>query len=141
MTIDNRKVSTGAFYTTPRMKELIDEVLTSGQISYGKMSRQFERIFARIHDTKYATLSNSGTSSLHVALQTLKELHGWEDGDEVLVPATTFVATANIVNHVDMIPVFVDIEPDSYGINPDLIEAKITDKTSAIIPVHLFGKP
>ena len=137
----NRKVSTGAFYTTPRMKELIDEVLTSGQISYGKMSRQFERDFARIHDTKYATLSNSGTSSLHVALQTLKELHGWEDGDEVLVPATTFVATANIVNHVGMIPIFVDIEPESYGIDPDLIEAKITDKTRAIIPVHLFGQP
>lgn len=137
----SRKVTTGAFHTTPRMKELIDEVLASGQISYGKMSRKFERDFAAIHHASYATLSNSGTSSLHVALQTLKELHGWEDGDEVLVPATTFVATANIVKHVGMHPVFVDIEKDTYGIDPDLIEEKITDKTRAIIPVHLFGQP
>lgn len=139
--MDNRKVTTGAFHTTPRMRELIDEVLTSERISYGKMSRKFERDFASIHKSSYATLSNSGTSSLHVALQTLKELHGWSDGDEVIVPATTFVATANIVKHVGMIPVFVDIERDSYGIDPDLIEAKITDKTRAIIPVHLFGQP
>ncbi len=137
----SRKVTTGAFHTTPRMRELIDEVLTSERISYGKMSRQFERDFASIHKTSYATLSNSGTSSLHVALQALKELHGWKDGDEVIVPATTFVATANVVKHVGMHPVFVDIERDSYGIDPDLIEEKITDKTRAIIPVHLFGQP
>ena len=141
MAMDNRKVTTGAFHTTPRMRELIDEVLTSERISYGKMSRKFERDFASIHKSSYATLSNSGTSSLHVALQTLKEIHRWNDGDEVIVPATTFVATANIVKHVGMTPVFVDIEQDSYGIDPDLIEEKITDKTRAIIPVHLFGQP
>lgn len=136
----DRRVTTGSFETTARMRELIAQILDSGRISYGKVSREFERRFARLHNSKYATLSNSGTSSLHVALQTLKELHGWDDGDEVLVPATTFVATANIVQHVRMTPVFVDIEPDSYGIDPDLIEQKITDRTRAIIPVHLFGQ-
>lgn len=135
-----RRVTTGSFQTTARMRELIGQILDSGRISYGKVSREFERRFARLHDTKYATLSNSGTSSLHVALQTLKELHGWDDGDEVIVPATTFVATANIVKHVRLTPVFVDIEPDSYGINPDLIEQKISSRTRAIIPVHLFGQ-
>lgn len=136
-----RRVTTGAFHSTPRMKELINEVLDSGLISYGKMSRRFEREFASLHNSKYGTLSNSGTSSLHVALQTLKELHGWADGDEVIVPATTFVATANIVKHVRMMPVFVDVEFDTYGIDPNLIEEKITDRTRAIIPVHLFGQP
>lgn len=138
--METRKVTTGSFQTTARMRELIKEILDSGRISYGKVSREFERRFARLHNSKYATLSNSGTSSLHVALQTLKELHGWDDGDQVLVPATTFIATANIVKHVRLTPVFVDIEPDSYGINPDLIEEKISDRTCAIVPVHLFGQ-
>lgn len=137
-----RNIRTGAFRTTARMRELINRILDSNWIThYGDMSRRFEQEFARLHSSKFATLSNSGTSSLHVALQALKELHGWNDGDEVIVPATTFVATANIVKHVNMMPVFVDIEPDSYGVDPDLIEAKITSRTRAIIPVHLFGQP
>jgi dTDP-4-amino-4,6-dideoxygalactose transaminase len=123
------------------VRELLDEVLNSGIISYGYKSRTFEREFARIHQAKYGTLSNSGTSSLQVALQTLKELYNWNRGDEVLVPATTFVATSNIVKHNDMTPVFVDIEPIYYGIDIDQIESKITDRTRAIIPVHLFGQP
>lgn len=134
------RITTGEFRATPRTRELVEGILASGRISYGSISREFERKFASIHNSKYATLSNSGTSSLHVALQTLKELHRWNDGDEVIVPATTFVATANIVKHVSMRPVFVDIEPDLYGIDPDLIEEKITDRTRAIIPVHLFGQ-
>jgi dTDP-4-amino-4,6-dideoxygalactose transaminase len=86
-------------------------------------------------------MSNSGTSALHVALQALKEIHGWQDGDEVLVPAVTFVATSNIVIHNKMTPIFVDVEKEYYGIDPKKIEEKITSKTRAIIPVHLFGMP
>lgn len=139
--MEARKITTGTWKNTPRTQELIQEVLDSGRTSYGEKSRRFENEFAHIHGCNYGTLSNSGTSSLHVALQTLKELHGWADGDEVIVPATTFVATANVVIHNNMVPVFVDIEPDYYGINVDLIEEKITDKTRAIIAVHLFGQP
>lgn len=136
----SRRITTGEFRATARTRELVEGILESGRISYGSISREFERRFASIHHTKYATLSNSGTSSLHVALQALKELHGWSNGDEVIVPATTFIATANIVRHVGMQPIFVDIEPDSYGIDWRLIPEKITQRTRAIIPVHLFGQ-
>jgi perosamine synthetase len=105
------------------------------------MSRELERRFAEIHECKYAVLSNSGTSSLQVALQGMKEMHGWEDGDEIIVPSVTFVATPNIVIHNRMKPVLVDVEPNHYGIDVSKIEAAITPKTRAIIPVHLFGMP
>lgn len=135
-----RKVGVGTFSASDRMRELVTEVLNSGRISYGPMSMKFERLFARVHGCEYAILSNSGTSALYVALQAAKEVHDWEDGTEVIVPATTFVATANIVLHCRMKPVFVDVDPHYYNMNPDLIEATITEKTKAIIPVHLFGQ-
>ncbi len=135
------KVTTGTFKADDRTKQLVNEVLDSGFISiYGEKSRKFEQQFAALHNSRYATLSNSGTSALLVALQTLKEIHRWSSGDEVIVPATTFIATPNIVKHNRMIPTFVDIEYDTYGIDPSLIEAAITDRTRAIIPVHLFGQ-
>ena len=136
-----RPVTTGTFKADEYTFDLIHDVLSSGRISYGEKSKYFESWFAELHDVKYAILSNSGTSSLHIALQALKELHGWKDGDEVIVPASTFVATINIVIHNNMKPVFVDIEPITYGINPELIEQYITPRTKAIIPVHLYGQP
>lgn len=123
------------------MEELVLEVLRSGRISYGPMSQAFERQFAELHDCQYAVLSNSGTSSLQVALQALKELHGWADGDEVIVPASTFVATVNIILHNRLKPVFVDIEPLSFGLDPALLEQAIGPRTRAVIPVHLYGQP
>jgi len=134
-------VSVGGFKVNDIARQYIDEILDSGIISYGKFSRQYEKDFSGMHGCKYGVLSNSGTSSLHVALQTLKEIYGWKDGDEVIVPATTFVATINIVLHNNMVPVLVDVNSDTYNINPLLIEEKITDKTRCIIPVHLFGQP
>ena len=85
-------------------------------------------------------MSNSGTSALQLALQAMKEIHGWQDGDEVLVPAVTFVATANIVLHNRMVPVLVDVDPLYYGLDPALMEKAITPRTRAVIPVHLFGQ-
>lgn len=134
-------IGVGTFTVTPRMRELVDTVLNTGRISYGPMSRILETQFANIHDCKHAVLSNSGTSSLQVALQAMKEIHGWQDGDEVIVPACTFVATVNIVLHNRMTPVLVDVESDYYGINPSKIPRAITERTRAIIPVHLFGMP
>ena len=72
----SRQIGVGTFRTSPRMRELVNQVLDSGRISYGPMSRAFEAQFAGIHGCKYGVLSNSGTSSLHVALQALKEMHG-----------------------------------------------------------------
>ncbi len=94
-----------------------------------------------MHGCKYGILSNSGTSSLHVALQALKEIHDWEDGDEVIVPAVTFIATVNVVLHNRMTPVFVDVEPQTYGIDAALMNLAVTERTRAVIPVHLFGQP
>jgi len=122
-------------------KELVNQVLDSNRLTYGPMSKRFEKEFAKLHDVKHSLFMNSGTSALHLALAALKIKHGWADGDEIIVPAVTFVATANIVLHNKMNPVFVDVEPDTFNINPSLIEERITIKTRAIIPVHLLGLP
>lgn len=120
---------------------MIAEVLESGRISYGSKSRAFETQFAALHSCRYGILSNSGTSSLHVALQALKELNGWDWTAQVLVPATTFVATANVVIHNGLTPVLVDVERDTYGIDAQDMERRITYNTVAVIPVHLLGQP
>lgn len=117
------------------------QALDNNRLSYGPFMQAFESQFASLHGCRFGVMSNSGTSSLHVALGVLKELYGWDDGDEVIVPAVTFVATANIVIYNRMQPVFVDVEPDYYELDPRQIQAKLTPRTRAIIPVHLFGHP
>ncbi len=133
------RVTIGTLKITDRAKALILEVLNSNRLSYGPMTRQFEASFAALHGCRYGVMSNSGTSALQVALQTLKELHGWHDGDEVIVPAVTFVSTVNVVLHNRMQPVLVDIDPTYYALDPTLLEAAISPRTRAIIPVHPFG--
>jgi dTDP-4-amino-4,6-dideoxygalactose transaminase len=122
------------------MRTYINQVLDSGRISYGNKSREFEERFAYIHDARFAVLSNSGTSSLQVALQAMKEIGGWADGDEVIVPAVTFVASVNAILHNGLTPVLVDVDPLYYELDTDLIEDAITPRTRAIMPVHLFGQ-
>lgn len=136
-----RSVTVGDFKAGPRERELVNRVLDSGRLSYGPMSRRFEEEWARLHDSKFAVFCNSGTSALHIAVAALKERYGWADGDEVLVPATTFVATANVVIHNNLTPVFVDVDRDTFNIDPNLIAWKVTDRTRAVIPVHLCGQP
>jgi dTDP-4-amino-4,6-dideoxygalactose transaminase len=136
-----RVIGVGTFTASARAKRLVMEALDNNRLSYGPMMQKFEADFAKLHGCRFGIMSNSGTSALQLALQAMKELHGWADGDEVLVPAVTFVATANIVLHNRMTPVLVDVEPKYYEINPELIERTITPRTRAIIPVHLFGQP
>lgn len=140
MTTPARRIGVGTFRATTYMRSLVGEVLDSGRISYGPLSLEFEKRFAGLHGCEYAILSNSGTSALQVALQALKEVHHWEGG-QVIIPATTFVATANIVLHNQLVPVFVDVDPCTYNIDTRLIERAITPDTRAIIPVNLFGQP
>ena len=135
------QIGVGGLELSQREKELANQVLDSNQLTYGPMSKKFERKFAKTHDSRFGLYLNSGTSALQIALAALKDKHGWADGDEVIVPAVTFVATANIVLHNNMTPVFVDVEKDTYNIDPDKIEEKITKRTRAIIPVHLLGLP
>jgi dTDP-4-amino-4,6-dideoxygalactose transaminase len=136
-----RKIGVGTFKTTHLMRQHVMRVLETGQLSYGDFSRQFEDDFALMHNCTHGVLSNSGTSSLLVALQTLKRFNRWQDGDEVLVPACTFVATVNIVLQAGLRPVLVDVEEDHYAMNPALIEQKLRAQTKCIIPVHPFGQP
>jgi dTDP-4-amino-4,6-dideoxygalactose transaminase len=140
-----RHIGVGTFKVTETMRTYVNDVLDTGRISYGWYSRELEREFANLHDCTFGVLSNSGTSSLQVALQALKELRGWNDGDEVLIPSVTFVATANIVLHCNMKPVLVDVELVHYEMDPHILQMRfeelITKKTRAIIPVHLFGQP
>lgn len=96
---------------------------------------QFERLFSKYVGTKYAVALNSGSAALHAAL--LAANIG--KGDEVIVPSFTFVATAEMVAMTGARPVFADIDPQTYCIDPEEVEALVTDKTRAIIPVHLYG--
>lgn len=125
---------------TAKAKKYVNQVLDSNRLSYGPFTEKFEKEFARIHSRKFAMVLNSGTSALQVALHALKEYYNWDDDDEILVPAMTFIATSNIVLQNNLKPVFVDVEEDYYCIDPKKIEEKITKKTRAIIPVHMFGQ-
>ena len=140
---DNRPpvIGVGTMNISPRARALLNEVLDSNRLSYGPMTRAFEARFARAHGCRFGVLSNSGTSALLVALAALKELHGWADGDEVILPAVTFAGTANIVFHARMRPVLVDVDPIHYELDPERIEAAVTSRTRAVIPVHVFGQP
>jgi len=102
--------------------------------SRGEYLNLFENKFEEYTNIKSTTVSN-GTTSLHLALWSL----GIKAGDEVLVPALTYIATANAVNYVGATPVFIDCDPISWQIDVNLLEAKITPKTKAIIVVHLYG--
>ena len=119
--------------------QAVTEVLRSGKLSSlaGQVTAQFEREFANYLGAKYAVATSNGTAALHTALATLSV----NPGDEVIVPAFTFVATASCVLHQDAIPVFADIDPDTFNTDPADVRRKITDRTKAIIVVHLFGHP
>lgn len=136
-----RRVGLGNVRILPRQRELIAQALDANRLSYGPLSRQFEEEFSRLHRRRFGALVNSGTSGLIAALAVLRERHGWQDGDEVLIPSVTFVATCNAVLFNRLTPVFVDVDPRSYTLHPDLVEDRITARTRALIPVHTFGLP
>ncbi len=115
----------------------LNEVIESGFLVQGKKVEEFERSVANYVGTRYAVAVSSGTTALHLALVAL----GISSGDEVIVPDFTFPATANVVVHTGARPVLTDIDPDTFNIDTNHIEEKITEKTKAIIPVHLFGQP
>jgi len=118
-------------------KQAVLAVLESGMLAQGQQVRAFEEAFAEYCGVKYAVATSSGTTALHTALLA----HGVGPGDEVITTPFTFIASANSILFTGARPVFVDIEEDSYNINPTLIEEKITSRTKAILPVHLYGNP
>lgn len=117
--------------------EAVLRVLDSSQFVLGDEVAAFEREFAAYCGAGEAVAVNSGTSALHVALLAA----GIGPGDEVITVPFTFVATAAAIVYTGATPVFVDIEPDCFTMDPGLIEARITPRTKAIVPVHLYGQP
>ena len=115
----------------------VDAVLASGGLAQGPQVAAFEQEFAEVVGGRECVAVNSGTSALHMALIAL----GIGAGDEVIVPSFTFAATANAVALAGATPVFVDIEADSFCINPEAVKAAITSRTKAVMPVHLYGHP
>lgn len=115
--------------------EACRQPIESGWITQGPKVKEFETAFANRHQVKHAFAVSNCTTALHLALIAC----GVKEGDEVLVPAFTWVSTANAVKYCNATPVFVDIDINTFNIDIDKIAGKITNRTKAIIPVHLFG--
>ncbi len=117
--------------------DAVTEVLRSGMIAQGPKVEEFELAFSEYTGCEHGVAVNSGTAALHIALLA----NGIEKGDEVITSPFSFIATANSILYTGAKPVFADIESDTYNIDPERIQEKITPKTRAILPVHLYGHP
>lgn len=152
------KINVGSSQILPYERNLISKVLDSNQISPGPYCRKFEKEFARIHHLKHAAFVSSGTDALRIALEALKERYGWKDGDEVLVPAITFVATLNVILQVGLKPILVDVGMHDYMMNANRylisekryvgdkkkeshVNQKKPERAVCVIIAHLFGQP
>jgi len=119
-------------------REAVDRVMQSGMLAQGPEVAAFEQEFgAALVAGRSCVATNSGTSGLHLGLLAA----GVGPGDEVIVPSFTFAATANSVALTGATPVFADVEPTYFCLDPAAVEAAITEKTKAVMPVHLFGHP
>ncbi len=116
---------------------VVAEVVRSGRLALGSQTEEFERRIAEYVGVKYAVAVSSGTTALHLIVRAL----GIGPGHEVLVPSFTFAASANVVLYEGATPVFVDVEPDTYNLDPSDLEHRITRRTKAIMAVDVFGHP
>jgi perosamine synthetase len=113
----------------------VEAVLRSGQLSLGPRVPEFEQAFAPRVGAAHACAVSSGTTGLHLALRAA----GVTDGDEVITSPFSFVASANVILYERATPVFVDIDPDTFCLQADAVAAAVTDRTTALLPVHIFG--
>lgn len=118
-------------------RDAVDKVIMSGMLAQGPEVAAFETEFSSFVGDRKCIAVNSGTSALHMSLLAV----GIGPGDEVIVPSFSFAATANSVGLTGATPVFVDIEPNFFAVDPAAVEAAITPRTAAIMPVHLYGHP
>lgn len=135
------KVGVGYASVSAIEKEYVMDCLDNGRLSAGKYVSRFEKQFAEEHGKRYGVMSNSGTGAILLALETLKETDGWDEKTEVLVPSVTFIATSNAVLAAGLRVKFVDVDIQTYNMDPNEIEKHIGPETKCIIPVHLFGMP
>ena len=115
--------------------DLVGQVIRSKGFVEGKYARSLEAEFAEFVGVKHAIVTSNGTAALHLAIEGL----GITPGSEVITPAFTFIASANAISFGGSVPVFADIDPRTYNIDPDQVRSLITPKTQAILPVHIFG--
>lgn len=123
-------------YVTQAEKDAVLEVLDSGMLAQGPRVAEFEKKFAEVCGAPHAVATSSGTTGLHLALLA----NGIGEGDEVITSSFTFIASVNSILFTGAKPVFVDIDEETFNINPGLLEDVITEKTKAIMPVHLYGQ-
>lgn len=138
------KHTLGTLSLTDKDLDSVKSVVASNWLSPGPHVKAFEQAFSKRHQQSYGVMVNSGTDALRIALAALKERYRWKDGDTVLVPAITFVATVNVVLQLNLIPRLVDVSMYDFNINPDnLAHIYQTSEVKAkcLIPVHLAGKP
>jgi perosamine synthetase len=121
----------------PREEELLLEVVRSGSLSLGPKLEQFEHDFGEWLGGGYAVAVSSGTAALHLGARAM----GWSKGDEVLTTPLSFVATANSILYEGAKPVFCDIDPVTFNVDPEAVEGAVTDATAGLLPVHIFGYP
>ena len=117
--------------------EAVTEVLKSGMLAQGPKVDEFQNKFAKYVEAKYGIATSSGTTALHTALVAA----GIKPGDEVITTPFTFAATSNSILYTQAKPVYADIDAKTFNLDPAKIEEQITDKTKAIVPVHLYGQP
>lgn len=134
------RIPFGTISVTDKAKAIIAEILDSNRLSSGRYVREFEKRFADLVGSREAVAVSTGTDADALALAVLYD-YGASRGDEVIVPALSFVATANAVLQAGFVPVFVDVDRSTLNIAPEKIVEKITPRTRAIMPVHLMGKP
>jgi perosamine synthetase len=135
--VTTRSIPLARPYLDGREEELVLDVLRSDSLACGTVAPAFERGFADRVGTRFAVACSSGTSGLHAALHRL----GLGPGDEVITSSFSFVASANVILFERATPVFAEIDELTFNVDPAAIEAAITDRTRAIIPVHIFGYP
>ena len=136
-----QQIGVGSVTISEREKRYVQEALDANRLSYGPFSRRLEGEFAEAHESEFCVVTNSGTSSLQIAVAALKERQGWADGDQILCPAATFVATSNVILQNALLPVFVDVDPVTYNMDPAQIERHLGPRTRAILVAHLYGQP
>ena len=124
-------------YVDDQIHRVVSDVLNSGRYINGQNLKSFEQEFAGLCGTKYAVGVSSGTSAILLSLMAL----GIGEGDEVIVPSHTFIATASPAKFLGATLVYADIDPETYTVDPAEVKRKITTRTKAIIPVHLYGHP
>lgn len=139
--MSKRQVAIGNVKLNQTAKKYLNQIIDSSRLTYGPFTQKLEKKFAALHRARWAVFTSSGTGALQAGLAVLKEVNGWRDGDEILVPAISFVTTANIVYQLRLKPVFVDVDPKTFNLDPEQIKKHVTQKTRAIIPVHVLGLP